>query len=237
MKHIFIIVFAIFLLQACGETVSDSPQPTPKDVDHVQLNPKYVHGTYQFNGKVTTEMGTFTSVHTFSGKTTVDTFEIEWVQDTPAFSTKGSLVVNPKGGVMHMVGIEDTNPDPTLAVAAATGVSGGCAHLIYSLWIGDKRSVFQNNQAEDGARSFEVIVDNGMLSSVSDIYDPNLDTKRREAPQMTDDNIKDMLKKMNRPVNDEEIAKIRAHLATANESMKNLHDKIKTTTIVTFSGL
>jgi hypothetical protein len=103
---------------------------------------------------------------------------------------------------------------------------------------GDERAlVVITGKTQHGARSLEVAVVNGIPSSVIDIYDPELDTNRQEAPQMTDDNIKDMLKKMNRPVNDEEIAKIRDSLVKANESMKNLHDIIKTTTLVTITGL
>lgn len=103
---------------------------------------------------------------------------------------------------------------------------------------GDERAlVVITGKTQHGARSLEVAVVNGIPSSVIDIYDPKLDTNRQEAPQMTDDNIKDMLKKMNRPVNDEEIAKIRDSLVKANESMKNLHDIIKTTTLVTITGL
>jgi len=252
-KNVFFILVALFIFQSCGEEVPDQPQPISKELDLVSLNPRYIHGTYQFNGKVTKEMGSYTFVYGFSGKTTGDSFEIEWDDNVVSKLTgQGSLTINPKGGLLHNSGMDETIPDPSMAVAAATGISGGCAQLMYSLWIGDKISIFQSNQAtvevrehgrivvkgktNNDSRSFEIIVDNGLLSSVSDIYDPKLDTKRLEAPLISDDNIKEMLKKMNRPVNDEEIAKTRDILAKANESVKNVHDIIKSTTVITVTG-
>jgi hypothetical protein len=254
MKYLGIIIAVLFILQSCGEKVPDQPQQNSTSIDQVSLNPKYVHGTYQFKGKVTTEMGAFVSVHNFTGKTTSDTFDIEWGNDASSHSSKGSLSISPKGGLVHITdGMEESIADPAMAVAAATGISGGCAHLMYGLWIGDKRSVFQSNKADvqvrdhgrivvtgktqNDARSFEVIVDNGMLSSVSDIFDPKINPKKNEAPQMSDDDIKELLKKMNRPVNGEEIAKMRDNLAQANAVLKKSKDPVKTTTVVTFTGL
>jgi hypothetical protein len=54
---------------------------------------------------------------------------------------------------------------------------------------------------------------------------------------MTDDDIRDMLKKTSQPVTDEEIAKVRENMKRANASLKNNKEIIKTTTIITFTGL
>jgi hypothetical protein len=244
---------AILLLQACSDTVSDQPQPTPKDVDHVMLNPKLIHGTYQFSGTVTSDMGTFHSVHTFSGKADSESLDIEWAQDVTAFTTKGSLSVNAKGGVLHMAGITQNYTDPAMAVAGATGVSGGCAHLIHSLWVGNRdyflrskdgsvddrgngRIVISGTSSSD-SRKFEIVIDNGIPSSSSEIYDPKIDANHNREVQMTDDDIRDMLKKTSQPVTDEEIAKVRENMKRANASLKNNKEIIKTTTIITFTGL
>lgn len=254
-KNLLIVIAVLFILQSCNE-LPDQPQPISKELEHIHLNPKLIHGTYSFSGTITSEMGSFISNYTFSGKANTDSFYIQWMNDRKSHFSPNeneTLSIDSSGAILHFSGMTQNFTDLRTAVASATGISMGCARLMYSLWNGDRFDVFQSNQpsvqvqdngrivitgkTQNGARSNEVTIVDGLPSSVIDIYDPKLDTKRQEAPQMTDENIKDMLEKMNRPVNDEEIAKIRDNLAKANESMKNVHDIIKTTTVVTITVL
>ena len=90
----------------------------------VEINKKYIGGKYAFSGNVVTKIGPTNSTLRFTGKTTADTFECEWVHNS---EMKGSVKVTANGGSLTMLGIEIEQKftDPMLAIAAATGVSGG----------------------------------------------------------------------------------------------------------------
>lgn len=179
----FLIICSHLSLQ-CGES----------DVDKIQISPVYLHGIYQFKGNVTTEFGTNTIVYNFNGKATRDTFELDWNQRDGDAADAGRVIIRPNVNEIQSDGKTDQYDTPALAIASATGVSGSSANLLYSLWTGDRKSIFPslnasirkndngqiivtgNKQSE--ARRIELNITNGMLSMFTMIYDPKLDGRK-----------------------------------------------------------
>jgi hypothetical protein len=219
----------------------------------IVLHQGYKAGEYSFSGTVETEMGTFKTTHTFSGKTTSDSFECSWVNDMGVMKNHGEVKTGNQGGTMTMDGMaEQKFADPAMAIAAATGVSGGSVHLMYSLWTGDQASVLPGKDVkitqvedktevsgEDGskARCSVVTLVAGMVVSVKTEFDPSLDKDAAKKPEMSDQQIKDALKAMGKPGTQEEIDKLKAMMEKAQSSVANLKDKLTTTTKVTVTGL
>ena len=219
----------------------------------IVLNPGYKAGEYSFSGTVETEMGTFKSTHTFKGKTSPDSFECSWVNDMGVMKTQGEVKTGKQGGTMTMDGMaEQKFADPAIAIASATGVSGGSVHLMYSLWTGDQSAVLPGKdvkitKVEDktevsgvngskGRRSV-VTLAAGMVVSVKTEFDPSLDKDSAKKPEMSEQEIKDTLKAMGKPETQEEIDQLKAMMKQAQDSMANLKDKVITTTKVTVIGL
>ncbi len=219
----------------------------------IVLDPGYKAGEYSFSGTVETEMGAFKTTHTFTGKTKHDSFECSWVNDMGVMKTQGKVKVDKQGGTMAMDGMaEQKFTDPAMAIASATGVSGGSVHLMYALWTGEQSSVLptQNvkiTKLEDKtevsgdngskARHSVVTIVAGMVVSVKSEFDPSLEKKPAEEPEMSEQQIKDALKAMGKPETQEEIDKLKEMMKRAQNSMANLKDKITTTTKVTVTGL
>lgn len=217
------------------------------------LNPGYKAGEYSFSGTVETEMGTFKSPHTFTGKTTPESFECSWVNDIGVTKNQGEVKTGKQGGTMTMDGMaEQKFADPAMAIASATGVSGGSAHLMYSLWTGDQASVLPGKDVritkvedktevsgEDGSKARRSVVTlmAGMVISVKTEFDPSLDKDALKQPEMSDQEIKDALKAMGKPDTQEEVDKLKAMMEKAQSSMANLKDKITTITTVKVAGL
>ncbi len=215
------------------------------------LSDGYRKGEYTFSGTVTTRMGDFTSTHTFSGRVTEDTFQCDWGNDLGFFKQNGSVSVNGEGGVMSMKGMADSKfDDPEMAIASATGVSGGSAHLMYSLWKADEAAVFPTANVRikkekgqtvvsggDGARTSVVTVENGIVVAVRNEYDPARDQEIGKREEPTDEQIKEILRSTNKPETEEEIGKIRKMLKDAEETMANNKDKILTETTVRTEGI
>lgn len=237
MKHILTFLLCIPILHA-----EENPPP---------LNEGYAHGEYTFSGKVETEMGGFTSVHTFSGKATKDMFECSWENDIGFMKSGGSVSVDGDGGSMSMSGVEDSKfDDPEMAIASATGVSGGSARFMHSLWKGDGSSVFPTENVKitkedgktmvsgsNGTRKSVVTLKGGMVVSVEEEYDPAQDKEIGNREEMTDDQIKELLKTMNKPDTEEEIEKIKVMMKQADETMAKMKDKILTVTTIKTEGI
>lgn len=198
-------------------------------------------------------MGAFKSTHTFTGKTKHDSFECSWVNDMGVMKSGGGVKIDKQGGTMVMDGMaEQKFTDPAMAIASATGVSGGSVHLMYALWTGDQSAVLPNqdvkiSKVEDKtevsgehgskARHSVVTMVEGMVVSVKSEFDPSLEKQPAERFEMSDQQIKDTLKAMGKPETQEEIDKLKAMMETARSSMANLKDKITTTTKVTVTGM
>lgn len=219
----------------------------------IVLNPGYKAGEYSFSGTVETDMGTFKTTHTFTGKTTSDSFECTWVNDMGTMKMQGQVKTDKQGGSMTMDGMaEQKFADPAMAIASATGVSGGSVHLMYSLWTGDQSAVLPGKDAkitkvedktevsgEHGSKARHSVVTlvAGMVVSVKTEFDPSLDKDAAKMPEMSGQEIKDTLKAMGKPETQEEIDQLKAMMKKAQDSMANLKDKITTTTKVNVTGL
>lgn len=223
------------------------------DENAVVLNPGYKAGEYSFSGTVETEMGAFKSTNTFTGKTKHDSFECGWVNDMGVMKSHGEVKIDKQGGTVAMEGMaEQKYADPAMAIAAATGVSGGSVHLMYALWTGERSAVFPSQDVniakadgktqvsgENGskARHSVVTMEGGMVTSVKSEFDPSLEKQPAAKMEMSDQQIKDTLKAMGKPATQEEIDKLKGIMQQAQSSMANLKEKITTTTKVTVTGL
>lgn len=219
----------------------------------IVLNPGYKAGEYSFSGTVETEMGAFKTTHTFTGKTKPDSFECSWVNDMGVMKTHGEVKIDKQGGTMAMDGMaEQKFADPAMAVASATGVSGGSVHLMYALWTGDQAAVLPSQDVkitkvedktevsgEDGSKARHSVVTMvaGMVVSIKSVFDPSLEKQPAEMTEMSDQQIKDTLKAMGKPETQEEIDEFKAMMKRAQNSVANLKDKITTTTKITVTGL
>ena len=154
---------------------------------------------------------------------------------------------------MAMDGIgEQKFADPAMAIASATGVSGGSVHLMYALWTGEQSDVFPGQNVkitrledktevsgEDGSKARHSVVTlvSGIVVSVKSEFDPSLEKQPAERFEMSEQQIKDTLKAMGKPETQEEIEKLKETMKQAHSTMANLKEKITTTTKVTVTGL
>jgi hypothetical protein len=219
----------------------------------VVLNPGYKAGEYSFSGTVETEMGAFKTTHTFTGKTKHDSFECGWVNDMGVMKSHGEVKIDKQGGTVAMDGMaEQKFTDPATAIASATGVSGGSVHLMYALWTGERSAVLPSQDVkitkvddktevsgENGSKARHSVVTmvGGMVASVKSEFDPSLDKQPAAKMEMSEQQIKDILKAMGKPETQEEIDKLKDIMKQAQSSMANLKEKIITTTKVTVTGL
>ena len=219
----------------------------------IVLNPGYKAGAYSFSGTVETEMGEFKTTHTFTGKTKSDSFECSWVNDMGVMKMRGEVKIDKQGGTMAMDGMaEQKFTDPSMAIASATGVSGGSVHLMYALWTGEQAAIFPSQDVKiskvadktevsggngDQATHSVVTMKDGMVVSVKSEFDPRLEKQPAEWTEMSEQEIKDTLKAMGKPETREEMDKLKAMMKDAQSAVANLKDKFTTTTKVTVTGL
>jgi hypothetical protein len=209
------------------------------------INQKLVNGHFKFTGKVMTNMGSHNFVHNFKGQTTNNTFYCSWVQDMGHIKMKGSVSTNGDRGVMKMDSVKDQKSSAELAIASSTGVSGGSAHLMYALWKGDTSSIFPDENLQifkrDGLTiikgdrrqmALTITMKDSSIISIESIFDP-MKHKKLNSPEITDDEIKEMLKATNKKVTEKSINEAKEMLKKANESLSTLKDKVKTKTVFT----
>jgi hypothetical protein len=219
----------------------------------IDVSPNYITGEYTFSGTVEVEMGALEMTYSFSGNTTKETFDCSWISDMGMVKREGSVRINESGGYMKMDGIAEQNfTDPAMAIASATGVSGSSVYLMYSLWKGDRNSIFPKNivkvvkndnntevfgTSQEGANSITMTLKDGMLVALKSVYEPSLAKNNSVKKEMTEQELKETLKAMGKPQTVEEIEKLRKMMKSAKESLKNLTDKVTTITKITMKGL
>jgi hypothetical protein len=232
----------LFVLMMAGAGSYSEEIPT--------LRETYRSGNWSFTGTVDTDMGDFHSVHTFSGSMNPDEFELKWV-NKGGFNSGGSVKIDKNGGVVKMEGLQDSAyPDAEMAMAAATGVSGGSARIMYFLWVGRGKELMPSGDVKvvskdgiievsgNGCTPAERVVLNikdGVLLSLRSIYDPALDTEGHNVPEMTDEVIKESLKMMGKSQTQDEVDKMKVMLKDAQEVIGKNKSKIDSMTKITIS--
>ncbi len=209
------------------------------------INPKLIQGQYSFTGTVTTEMGQYKFVHEFHGKTSPNTFECNWEQDMGHMKMTGFVKTDGDLGTMKLQNMKEQKSNAELAIASATGVSGGSAYLIYALWKGNKSDIFPNKNIKitqnkgltiitgtHRERTLTVTMKKDDIISIESLFDP-IKNKIKNKKELTDDQIKKVLKATNKEVTPKAIADMNEMLGKANKSLSQLKDKIKTKTVFT----
>jgi hypothetical protein len=143
---------------------------------------------------------------------------------------------------------QESNAD--MAIASATGVSGGSAHLMYSLWIGKGSDIFPNEDVvvskkndlttvtgNRAGSSVTVVVKNSNIVSIRSIFDPKKQKKIEKQEEVSDDQIKEILKMTNKEVTKESIAKMKQMLIDSEKSVSNIKEAIDSTTVFTTKHL
>lgn len=236
--HLFSCPFGVILHLAFLPTLACAEDALPT------IHPGYKAGDYKFKGRVETISGGSSFIHTFSGETTKATFTLRWQNDMGFFKHGGTVTIDGKGGKMSMKGMEDmVSDDPEMAIASATGVSAGSAHLMYSLWKGAHDGVFPTEDIEVAEREGKMIVSgngpggrseltlkDGILVSVTNEYDPKQHGHPEDQEEMTDEDLGKALKAMGKPVTEEEIAGMRKMLKDAEENLAAHPGKILSVT-------
>jgi len=221
--------------------------------ENIDLSTDYVTKNYTFRGIVVTDMGKFKFTHSFSGFVDGDKLECKWVNDSVFFKSGGVVTIDSKGGKLNMDGIpEQAYSDPAIAIAAATGVSGGSAHLVYNLRKGDVKSIirWENSKvvkdgdsiivsalSEDSSSSISAVIKNKFLLSLDSVYDPMLVKENKLEHEITEQELKETLKNMGKEDTKEELDKLRDIMKMAKDSMENLKDKIFTKTTIEIKSL
>lgn len=223
-------------MTACSRTLASDPVAPDK------ITLAYVHGTFAFTGKVDTSHENFAQSTAFSGEATATTFVLRW-RSAPT-NMGGTLTLGPSGNTLLMDGVQEQRyDDPTMAVAAATGVSAGSAHLLHGLWNGSFGTVLPSvvsSTVIDGTRAtiagdkdsgYAKIVelDAGKVVKVTVVSDPTRSPV--EPPEFTDAQFDEILKSTGRSVTPEERAKIKADMDKAHAAMRE--DKSPTTWVTT----
>lgn len=215
----------------------------------IQINPGYQGGDYSFSGTVLTEIGSTILTQHFSGKATKNHFELSW----EAGLGKGSVSVDENGGVVRMAGVaEQRYTDPSMAIAAATGVSGGSAHLMHALWKGDRSAVLPTHEVkieknaqttvvsgQGNSKSRHAVVTflGDLIVSVKFVYDPTIEAHELSTKELTDAEIKDALKQLNKPETQEEIDAARKMLKQSNDALAKMKDKMVTVISISVIGI
>jgi len=210
----------------------------------IEINKKYIGGSYTFTGTVERKIGTLASVLHFSGKTNADAFECDWVSSL-AGGMKGSVKITANSGSLTMPGIgEQKFNDPMMAMASASGVSQGSVHLMYALWKGQKEAVLPStnivvSKTNDGLLisgesqvkgiklSVTTTKDN-YITSVKSVSNPS------ELPvvKLSVQEIKAALKALNKPESPEEIESVRNTMKLANDAITQSKEGIETMTTI-----
>lgn len=219
----------------------------------IVVNPGYKAGDYSFTGTSKVESGSSITTRKFSGKATPESFQFSCELVMGMTNMRGELKVDKQGGSFKVEGMAEKKfSDPSMAVASATGVSGGTAELMYSLWAG-KQSAFlpsQNLQVVQSDHKTEVsgntknianhavvTLNDGLLVSLKTVFDPSLQKEPAAKPEVNDQQIKDVLKSMGRQDSQEEIDKVRKMMQKSIKSAAGIHDKMTTMTLITVTGL
>ena len=232
MKLITLAIFTISL------AILKADEALPK------LDAQLEKGVYEFSGSVTTTMGKNEFAHNFSGNTTAQCFMIEWEQDMNHFKMTGSVDIKGNKGVVFIQGKKYSESNAEMAIASATGVSGGAAHLLYSLWSGKSSDIFPNKNVKvvksgaittitgvRGQEAITIMVKDSKIQSIKSIFDPK--KKQVEKPEeVTDEQIKEILKMTNKEVTKESIAEIKKMLADSETQLSNLKEVIESDTVI-----
>ncbi len=234
---------AILLLATLGIAMTAcSRTPTPVAMD--KIAPAYVHGTFAFAGTVNVSYGRFVQSTWFTGKATPTTFSLRW--STTPTNMGGTLTLGPTGNTLLMDGVQEQRyDDPTMAVAAATGVSAGSAHLLHGLWNGSFGAVLPtvvSSTVIDGTRATiagdadsgyakTVELDAGKVVKVTVVSDPTRSPV--EPPEFTDEQFDQILKSTGRPVSAEERASLKANMDQVHAKIRE--DKTPTTWVTTIN--
>lgn len=209
----------------------------------VEINKKYIGGNYTFSGTVEHKNELINSIYRFTGKTTADTFECEWVDHE---GDKGSVKVTTNSGSLTIPGIlvEQNFTDPLLAISSATAVSGGSAHLMYALWKGQKEDVFPStnivqSKTKDGflisgsshiegnTLSVTTTKDN-IITAIKCVTDPSKIT----IPELSDQDIKAALKSLGQPDTPEAIESFRKAMTIGKDALATSKDEMIVTTMI-----
>ena len=210
-----------------------------------EINPKLINGKYSFTGKVTTEMGTHSFIHTFKGRTTQKTFECSWEQDAGPTKMTGSVKTDGNSGVLKLQDMKEQKSTARIAIAGATGVSGSSAHFMYAMWKGNSSDIFPDVNirviqkenltfisGDKGPHFLTIIMKKGNITSIESVYDPAKNKIERQA-ELTDDQIKEVLKSTNKEITDKSISEMKEMLKEANKSLSQLQDKMTTKLVFT----
>ena len=238
MSHLAILLVAT--LGIAMSSCSRAPDPVAPD----KISPAYAHGTFAFAGSVNVLYGTFTQSTWFTGNATPTTFTLRW-RTTPT-DMGGTLTLGPTGNTLLMDGVlEQRYDDPTMAVAAATGVSAGSAQLLHGLWNGSFGTVLPSVVSStliDGTRATitgdadsgyakTVELNAGKVVKVTVISDPTRSPV--EPPEFTDEQFDQILKSTGRPVSAEERASLKANMDQVHAKIRE--DKTPTTWVTTIN--
>lgn len=215
-----------------------------------KLNTDLIKGTYSFTGKVTTIMGNHNFTKTFSGETSAKGFKCSWVQNMGTIEMKGSVAIKGDRGVVTMQGEQYQESNADLAIASATGVSGGSAHLMYSLWTGKSADVFPEENiktshneglttvtGDRAGSSITVVLKNDTIVSIRSIFDPKKQKKREPKEEITDEQIREILKMTNKEITPESILEMKQMLIESEKSLSKVKDVIDSTTVFTVKYL
>jgi predicted DNA-binding ArsR family transcriptional regulator len=101
--------------------------------------------------------------------------------------------------------------------------------------VDDKTEVSGENGSK--ARHSVVTMVGGMVVSVKTEFDPSLQEAPTVKPEISEQQLKDVLKALGKPETQEEVDKLKAMMEQAQNSTANLKDKINTLTKITVTGL
>ncbi len=235
-------VLASLMLSLAATLSAEENAPAPQAP---VIQPAYIGKAYTFSGTVETQSGGHKSITKFAGKTTTDSFECIW-EDMGPVGMKGSVRVDKDGGILHMAGLpEQKIKSPEMAIASATGISAGAAHVMYNLWKGNSQVVFPAGDfkvsktgdvteysGSSPSLTTVVLMKDLVIQSITTTSKPH---QAREI-KLTDKDIKEALRVMGKPETQEEIDKMRAMLKDADEAMKNQKDPVVWITKFTIEG-
>ena len=216
----------------------------PKNSQIPVIQPAYIGKAYTFSGTVETQSEGRKSITKFAGKTTTASFECTW--EDMRLGMKGSVRADKDGGVLRMAGLpEQKIKSPEMAIASATGISAGAAHVMYNLWKGNSQIVFPAGDfkvsktgdvteysGSSPSLTTVVLMKDLVIQSITTTSKPH----QAKEIELTDKDIKEALRAMGKPDTQEEIDKLRATLKEANEAMKMQKDPVIWITKFTIEG-
>ncbi len=250
--RLFPILPCLFVLGLAVDGRSEVLQPATATTQPASVPAKYIGGIYSFTGTVETKMALHTFRIAFTGSATDQVFTCSWANERSVSKSTGTITVDKAtGGSMEMTGMPLRKiPDPNLAIASATGVSSGSAHLMYGLWTGDAAAVFPQEQvrvvktgdtttfsgeAMDGSTKRTVTMEGEAVVSVVTEYDPTRASNPAPEATISDEQITETLKAMGKHQTPADIAEFRATLKSVEEARSQLTDVIVTTTTLSVS--